>query len=164
MKQFWWFAGYLLYWRIHCFRTKEYEFDQISNQTSSVPTTDNFTCPHPVWWCMSHSNLDSSPSKLLASQTPTVGWLAWLAAWLRIGNGLIQQIRKLKNKQRDGKIVGNYWVREVICGPSRAEIRDKWELRSACIGSRDFARSRSRHSSRTFPVSDFHSAATAKLL
>ena len=35
--------------------------------------------------------VDSTPSKLLASHTSTVGRLAWLAAWLGIGKGVIQR-------------------------------------------------------------------------
>ena len=56
------------------------------------------------WWLMSHSNLDSTPSKLLDSQTSTVGWwTAWL--WLGIlGRGLTQRIGKLKLWQDDIKI------------------------------------------------------------
>ena len=46
---------------------------------------------------MSHSYLDSTPSKLLAYHASTVGWL-------RIGKGLIQRKRKWKNKQREGKL------------------------------------------------------------
>ena len=53
---------------------------------------------------MSHSYLVSTPSKLLASHTATIGRLAWLAAWLHIGKGLKQRMGKLKNKQTEGKV------------------------------------------------------------
>ena len=53
---------------------------------------------------MSHSYLDSTHLELLPSHTSTVGRLAWLAALLGIGKGLIQRIGKLKIKQREGKL------------------------------------------------------------
>ena len=59
------------------------------------------------------SNLDSTLSKLLASNTSSVGRLAWLVALLGIGKALIQRIGKL-TKQREGKL-DTYW-------PARASV------------------------------------------
>ena len=53
---------------------------------------------------MSQSYLYSTPSKLLASHTSNVGQLSWLAAWLRLGKGLIQRMGKWKNKGGEGKL------------------------------------------------------------
>ena len=41
----------------------------------------------------------------MASHTSTAGRSAWLSAWLCIGTGLIQRIKKLKNKQIKDKLL-----------------------------------------------------------
>ena len=59
---------------------------------------------------MPRSYLDSTPSKLLAPHTSTVGQSAWLAGkdW--------SEYREIETKAKRSKITDLYWVCEIICG------------------------------------------------